>query len=160
MGRKVLFFLSMDTANNLHHLLERLMTSGRDPKDEDGLRSVQRLVEVLQSEHLAAQKENRKVMAENLELVAKVKALEHQVARLKVEGKEIVPEPDEFIEHLGVLFSRKAGGRYLRTPFCPKCHRAMKSVAPSIPYTCPSCKTSSPFMPVEFNDVILRLERS
>jgi hypothetical protein len=150
----------MDTAKIVLERIAHLITSVRDPKDADELRIVQHQIEMLQQEHLATQKETRKVTADNLELASKVKVLEQQIARLKVEGKEIVAGPDEFIEYLGVLFSRKAGGRYHRKPFCAKCRRAMKEVSPQLPFTCSGCKTSTPFKALEINDVILRLEKS
>jgi len=150
----------MDTASNLLDRLAHMTTTVRDSKDVEKLRIIQHQVEVLQSEHLATQKENRKIMAANLELVSRTKVLEQQIARLKVEGKEIIAEPDQFIEYLGILFSRKSSGQYHRVPFCPKCQRSMKEVSKLIPYTCSNCKTSTPFKPSEINDVILRLERS
>ncbi len=149
----------MDTARNLIERLAQLAATVRAPKEVEALHIVQKQVELMQGEHLATQKENRRITTENMELASRVKVLEQQLQRLKVEGKEIVAEPDQLIEHLGVLFSRKAGGRYLRNPFCPKCQRAMKDVSPALPYTCSTCKTFTTFTASEINDVILYLEK-
>lgn len=149
----------MDTAKNIVERLAQLTARVREPKDVNDLNIVQHQLETLQKEHLATQKVNRKVMTENMDLTSRVKVLEQQLARIKVEGREIVAEPDQQIEHLGALFTRKAGGRYLRKPFCPKCRRALKDVSPALPYTCSTCKTFSSFKASEINDIILYLEK-
>lgn len=148
---------------NLQDRIERLIDSVRDPKDVEALEIVRSQVNTLNSEQLAVQKENRRIAAENLELNSRNKVLKQLLERMKMERTKIaVPEPEagELIEYLGVLFNRKASGRFIRAVFCPKCRRGMKAVSDLLPLTCSTCRTSTSFTAAEINDVIIRLERS
>jgi len=147
---------------NLQDRIERLIDSVRDPKDVEALEIVQKQIEKLGLEQRSVQKENRRISAEILELTSRNKVLTQQVERLKMEGARPPapePEPDNLIEHLGVVFNRKTSGRFSRAVYCPKCHRGMKAVSDMLPFTCSSCRTTTSFNASELNDVILRLER-
>jgi tRNA(Ile2) C34 agmatinyltransferase TiaS len=100
-----------------------------------------------------------------MDLASRNKVLIQQIKRIKMESAQVPAavqqaEVTELIEHLGVLFNRKPGGRVVRAPYCPKCRRAMKAVSDVLPFTCSHCRTTTTFTASEINDVALQLERS
>jgi hypothetical protein len=50
---------------------------------------------------------------------------------------------EEFVEHRGALFKRKAGGGYHMAVYCPRCKQSASSLH-TLPYDCP-CGWSADF---------------
>jgi hypothetical protein len=63
---------------------------------------------------------------------------------------------EEFVEHRGALFKRKAEGGYHRAVFCPKCHGPMASPMRSAPYFC-QCGTFVDFTGRQLESVMREL---
>jgi hypothetical protein len=150
----------MDTLIELEVVIARLVERAREGKDAPDLRIAQRLASALKTEFVAGQKERQKVTAENLELKARIKVLEQQLAQLKASAAKSPVPGDEYVEHLGAAFVRKPSGRFADTPCCRQCKRPLKAVSPDMPYSCSRCQTFALFRPSELNDVLFTLKRS
>lgn len=147
----------MDTVNALANALARL---GKNPGVDAGeLATARQLAGTLQAELDSLRQDRRKVMAENLELKAKLSVLEQQIKLLKASGTEPAKAEDEFIEHLGAVFRCKPGGRIVDTPLCRTCRKPLTALSDAMPYCCSKCELFALFSPAELNDVLLTLKR-
>ncbi|HAV62887.1 MAG TPA: hypothetical protein DCY13_11045 [Verrucomicrobiales bacterium] len=150
----------MDFLKDLQIRLAKLPAAGRSALEAGDRQTLQQLANNLDAELARLRDERRHVMAENLELAARVKVLEQEVARMKAAGMAIPEAPAEFVEHQGALFKREASGRFHDRPHCRNCRRPMRMIAADLPFTCGTCRVSSFFKASELNDILVFLRRS
>jgi hypothetical protein len=64
---------------------------------------------------------------------------------------------DQFVEHEGMLFKRKAGGGYHSAVYCPSCKMVMSTIDAGIPLNCSKCEIIAPWRPHDLPRVIKEL---
>ena len=109
-------------------------------------------------ERLAAIKDElSKVIAERDDYKNQLSELKAEVydLRKKVEHQS---RKDEFTEHRGALFKKKASGSYQDAVYCPICHGAMSSLEKVLPYNCSRDGQTVDFKGTDLPKILRELE--
>ena len=93
--------------------------------------------------------------------------LKHDNDRLTRENAELHGQIDGqlkttgFVESEGVLWKKKADGRYERNPYCPICKLVMAPSPPMLPVyiSCIKCSFNAPFKPDNVDRIISELPK-
>lgn len=74
--------------------------------------------------------------------------------RAQLKNQSIV---EQFIEHEGMLFKRKAGGGYHSAVYCPSCKMVMSTIDAGIPLNCSKCEIIAPWRPHDLPRILKEL---
>lgn len=87
---------------------------------------------LLEAQIKIIEEENINLKKKNTELLRNLNRIEKELADIRA--------TEQFIEHRGMLFKRKAGGGYHKAAFCPLCRAPMGFFVEF--YTCDRCNIS------------------
>jgi hypothetical protein len=125
-------------------------------------------------ERLITEHGSAAIMRERLALLAdqakaleqKVKDLEQELAATKKKLGETERQlaaksrADEFLEHRGALFKRKADGSYHQAVYCPICHKPTGAIIGEMPFACTEkCGWIAAFTPDDLSRVMSELPK-
>ena len=89
----------------------------------------------------------------------RVADLEQENAQLKTK-LAAAARADEFVEHRGALFKRKADGGYHQAVYCPLCHKPTGSLIDEMVYSCTeACGWVGTFTPRQLPKIMSELPK-
>ena len=107
---------------DIHNILVGLIERSKDRKQAAALAQLQSLIAGFQSENVALQERNLKLVADNAELQRAIATLEKRMADADEQSRKLAASSAQFVEHMGVLWRRSDKG-FERNPYCAQCAR-------------------------------------
>lgn len=111
-------------------------------KDYPALNVAQERVALAEAKYAALEEENKRLKGENAQLKGELAAAQRQIPS------------DDFVERRGVLFKRRADGKFDPDAYCPKCKTPLYAMDDIFIPTCSGCRFRSPIKRPEMRVIV------